>query len=142
MTLWNCVTILFSRSVFLKLFCFFYDSTDVGNLISCSFAFSKSNLYIWKFSVHVLLKPSLKDPEHNLTSMGNVLCEMWKEHNCKIFWTFFGTVLLWNWKENWSFWVLWPLLSFPNLLTYWVSTLRALFFRFVLNNVLYRNSLF
>ena len=45
---------------FLKFPCFFYDSVDVGNLISGSFAFSKSSLYIWKFSVHVLLKPSLK----------------------------------------------------------------------------------
>ena len=43
--------------VFLELACFFDDPTDVGNLISDSFAFSKSSLYIWKFSVHVLLKP-------------------------------------------------------------------------------------
>ena len=42
---------------------------NVGNLISGSSAFSKSNLYIWKFSVHVLLKPSLKDFEHSLASM-------------------------------------------------------------------------
>ena len=41
----------------------FYDPMDVGNLISGSSAFSKFNLYIWKFSVHVLLKPSLKDLE-------------------------------------------------------------------------------
>ena len=49
--------------------CFFYDPVDVGNLIFGSSAFSKSNLYIWKFSVHVLLKPSLKDFEHCLASM-------------------------------------------------------------------------
>ena len=47
----------------------FYDLADVGNLISGSFAFSKSLLYIWKFLVHVLLKPSLKVFEHSLTSM-------------------------------------------------------------------------
>ena len=47
--------------VFLEFSCFFYDPTNVGNLISGSSAFSKSNLYIWKFSVHILLKPSLKD---------------------------------------------------------------------------------
>ena len=47
--------------VFLEFSCFFYGPTDVGNLISGSSAFSKSNLYIWKFSVQVLLKPSLKD---------------------------------------------------------------------------------
>ena len=43
--------------VFLELSCFFYDSADVGNLISGSSAFSKSSLNTWKFSVHVLLKP-------------------------------------------------------------------------------------
>ena len=51
--------------VFLDLFCFVDDPTDVGSLISGSSAFSKSNLYIWNFLVHVLLKPSLKDFEHN-----------------------------------------------------------------------------
>ena len=55
--------------VFLELSCFFYDPTNVGNLISGSFAFSKSNLNIWKVSVHILLKPSLKDFEHNLAGM-------------------------------------------------------------------------
>ena len=55
--------------VFLEFSCFFYDPTDVGNLISSSSAFSKSSLYIWKFLVHVLLKPHLKDFEHYLASM-------------------------------------------------------------------------
>ena len=55
--------------VFLKFSSFFYDPTDVGNLISGSAAFSKSSLYIWKFSVHILLKPSLKDFENYLASM-------------------------------------------------------------------------
>ena len=49
---------------FLKFSCFFYDPLDVGNLISGSSVFSKSSLYIWKFSVHILLKPTLKDFEH------------------------------------------------------------------------------
>ena len=53
----------------LELSCSFDDPTDVGNLISGSSAFSKSNSYIWKFSVHILLKPSLKDFEHDLASM-------------------------------------------------------------------------
>ena len=55
--------------VFLEFFCFFYDSVDVGSLISDSSAFSKSNLYIWNFSVYVLLKPSLKDFEHYLANI-------------------------------------------------------------------------
>ena len=55
--------------VFLEFSCFFYDPTNVDNLISGSSAFSKTSLYMWNFSVHILLKPSLKDFEHNLTSM-------------------------------------------------------------------------
>ena len=49
---------------FLKLSCFFYDPTDVGNLISGSSAFTKSNLNTWKFSTQVLLKPDLENFEH------------------------------------------------------------------------------
>ena len=55
--------------VFLELSCFFDDPTDVGNLIFGSFAFSKSSLKIWKFTVHVLLKPCLENFEHYFTSM-------------------------------------------------------------------------
>ena len=100
-------------------FFFFYHPTDVGNLISGSSAFSKSSLYIWNFSVHVLLKPILKDFEHSQGSM-------WKKHNYIVVWTFFDIVLLWDWNENRPFPVLWPLLSFPN--TEW-STLIASSFR-------------
>ena len=50
--------------VFLELSCFFDDPADVGNLISGSSTFSKSNLKIWKFTVHVLLKPGVKNFEH------------------------------------------------------------------------------
>ena len=50
--------------VFLELSCFFDDLADVGNLISGSFAFSKSSLNIWKFMVHVLLKPGLENFDH------------------------------------------------------------------------------
>ena len=55
--------------IFLEFPCFFYDPTDVGNLISDSSAFSKSSLYICKFSVHILLKPSLKHFDHYLASV-------------------------------------------------------------------------
>ena len=47
--------------VFLKLFLFFHDPADVGNLISGSSAFSKTSLNIWKFTVHVLLRPGLEN---------------------------------------------------------------------------------
>ena len=55
--------------VFLEFPCFFYDPADVANLTSGSSAFSKTSLNIWKFMVHVLLKPSLEDFEHDLASM-------------------------------------------------------------------------
>ena len=54
---------------FLELSCFFYNPLDVGNLISGSSVFSKSSLNIWKFSVHVLLKPSLENFEHYFASV-------------------------------------------------------------------------
>ena len=55
--------------IFLVFSCFFNDSKDVGNLISGSSAFSKSRLNIWKFSVHILLRPSLENFEHYFASM-------------------------------------------------------------------------
>ena len=108
-------------NVFLELSCFIHDLTDVGNLISVSSAFSKSSLYIWKFSVHILLKTSLKDFEHYLASMRN-------KCNCPIVWTFFSTALLRDWSENWPFPVLWPLLRFPNLLAYLVQHFLSIIF--------------
>ena len=107
--------------VFLEFSFFFYDPTDIGNLISGSSAFSKSSLNSWKFSVHILLKPSLNDFEHDLASM-------WSECNFVVFWAFFGIALLWDWNENWPFPVLWSLLSFPNLLAYSVQHFHSIIF--------------
>ena len=56
-------------NIFLEFSCFFYDAVYVGNLISGSSAFSKTSLCVWKFSVHVLLKPSLENFEHDLNSV-------------------------------------------------------------------------
>ena len=56
-------------NAFLELSCFFYDPTDVGNLISGSSAFSKSSLNIWMFTVYVLLKPGLENFEHYFASV-------------------------------------------------------------------------
>ena len=80
-------------AVSLEFPCFLYDPTNLGNLISYSSAFSKLSLYIWKFLIQVLLKPSLKDFEHNLTSMGS-------EHKSLVVWTFFSIALLWNWDDR------------------------------------------
>ena len=63
--------------VFLEFSCFFYDPMDDGNLISGSSVFSKSSLNIWKFSVHLLLKPSLENFEHYFANARLMLvCEM------------------------------------------------------------------
>jgi len=70
-------------NIFLELSCFFDDPMDVGNLISGSSAFSKTSLNIWKFMVHVLLKPSLENFEHYFASM-------WDECDCAVIWTFFA----------------------------------------------------
>ena len=91
--------------VSLELSCFFDDPSDVGNLISGSSAFSKTSLNIWKFTVHVLLKPGLENFEHYFTSV-------WDECNCAVVWAFFGIAFLCDWNENWPFPVQWPLLSF------------------------------
>ena len=63
--------------VFLQLPSFFHDPADVGNLISGSSAFSKSSLNIWKFTIHVLLKPDLENFEHYFASVRN-------EYNCVV----------------------------------------------------------
>jgi len=79
--------------VFVELSFFFDAPTDVGNLISGSPAFSKSNLNIWKFMVHILLKPGLENFEHYFT-------RVWDECNCEVVWAFFGIAFVWDWNEN------------------------------------------
>ena len=107
--------------VFLDLSCFFYDSMDVGDLISGSSAFSKFSLNIWKFLVHTLLKPGLENFEHCFASV-------WDEYNSVVVWTFFGIAFHWDWNKNWHFPVLCPLLSFPNLLAYWMQYCNSTLF--------------
>ena len=78
--------------VFLELSCFFHDPADVGNLISGSFAFSKTSLNIWKLMVHVA--------EAWLEDFWALLTGVWDEYNCAIVWSFFGIAFLWDWNEN------------------------------------------
>ena len=73
--------------VFLELSYFFDNPVDIGNLISASSASSKSSLNIWKFSVHILLKPRLKNFEHYFASM-------WDECSYAVVWTLFGIAFL------------------------------------------------
>ena len=108
--------------IFLELSCFFHDPLDVDHLISGSSAFSKTSLNIWKFAVHVLLKPGLENLDHYFTSM-------WDECNCVVVWAFFGIAFLWDWNENWPFPVLWPLLSFPYSWVYFTTIKKKIFFK-------------
>ena len=107
--------------VSLELSYFFNDPMDVSSLISGSSAFYKSSLNIWKFLVHILLKPRLENFEHYFASV-------WDDCNCVVVWAFFGLAFLWDWNENWPFPVLWPLLSFPNLLAYWMQHFHRIIF--------------
>ena len=90
--------------VFLKPSCFFNDLMDFCNLISGSSAFSTSSLNIWKFTVHILLKPYLENFEHYFASV-------WDECSCSVVWAFFGIAFLWDWNENsghcWVFQIYW-----------------------------------
>ena len=70
----------------------------------------------------MLLKPGLENFEHYFTSM-------WEDCNCGVVWVFFSIAFLWDWNENWPFPILWPLLSFPNLLAYWVKHFHSIIFR-------------
>ena len=92
----------------------------IWSLISS--VFSKSSLNIWKFTVHILLKPGLENFELYFASM-------WDECNCAVVWAYFGIAFLWDWNENWTFPVLWPLLSFQICWHIECSTFTASSFR-------------
>ena len=102
--------------VFLVFSCFFDDPVDVGILISGSSAFCKCSLNIWKFMVHVLLKPGLENFEHYFASM-------WDECNCGVVWKVFGIAFLWDWNENWPFPVLWTTAEFCKFAGTWSAAL-------------------
>ena len=72
---------------------FFYNLTNVGNMISGSSSFSKSSLDIWKFLVCIMLNLSVQDFKHDLTIMGD-------EYTCLMVSTLCGTTLLGNWDED------------------------------------------
>ena len=103
--------------VFLEFSCFFYDPTNVGNLISGSSTFSKSSLNTWNSRFMYYWSLTWR------------ILSMWDECNCVVIWIFFGIPFLWDWNENWPFPVLWPLLSFPNLLAYWVQHFHSIIFQ-------------
>ena len=107
---------------FLELYCFFNDPTDVGNLISGFSAFSNSSLNIW-ISWFMYCWSLV----HEFWTL--LFDSLWNEYNCVVVWALFGIAFLWDWNENWHFPVLRPLLSFPNLLAYWMQYFHSFTFR-------------
>ena len=103
---------------FFFLLLFFFYFTLQYCLVLKYINFSKTSLNIWKFTIYVLFKPGLEN-----LSITLLACEMHA-----VVWAFFGIGFLWDWNENWSFTVLWPLLSFPNLLAYWVQHFHSIIF--------------
>ena len=109
--------------IFLEFSWFFYNTMDVGNLISDSSAFlnqactsgSSWFTYCWSLAPRIL-------------SITFLACEMSAVCNCVVVCPFFGIALFWDWNENWPFPVLWPLLSFPNLLAYWMHQFHSIIF--------------
>ena len=107
--------------VFLEFSCFFSIIQWCWQFDLWFLCLSKSTLNIWKFMVHVLLKPGLENFE-------NYFISVWDEYNCVVVWTFFGIAFLWDWNENWPFPVLWPLLSFLDLLACSVQHFHCIIF--------------
>ena len=107
--------------VFLELSCIFYDPTDVGNLISFSSAFYKYSwtsgsswfTHCWSLAWRILSITLLSLRWVQLCGSLHI----------------FGIVFICNWSENWPFPVLWPLLSFPHLLAYWVQHFHSIIFQ-------------
>ena len=99
--------------------CFFYNPEDVGNLISGSSALSKSSLYIWKTWFMYCWSLGWRILSVTLLAYEMMAIVCWLKHSLAL--PFFET-------ENWSFPVLWPPLSFPNLLAYWVQQFHSIIF--------------
>ena len=105
--------------IFLELSCFFNDPMDIGNLISVPLPFlnpawlSGSSQFCWSLAWKIL----------------SITLLAWDECSYVVVWAFFGIAFLWNWNENWPFPVLWPLLSFPNLLAYRLQHFHSIIFQ-------------
>ena len=98
-----------------------------GNPLQCSCLENPRDGGAWWAAIHVVTQSRTQ-----LKWLSSGSSRMWNECNCAVGWAFFGIAFLWDWNENWHFPVLWPPLSFPNLLAYWViecSTFTASSFR-------------
>ena len=103
---------------------------------SLGFSMIQRMLAIWSLVPLPFLKPAWTSGGSWFTYCWSLACRIlsiillkWDECNCAVVWAIFGIAFLWDWNENWTFPVLWPLLSFPNLLAYWVQHFHSIIFR-------------
>ena len=101
---------------------------------SLAFSMIQWMLAIWSLVPLPFLKPAWTSGISQFTYCQSLawrtlsITSAWDECNCAVVCAFFGIAFLWDWNENWPFPVLWPLLSFPDLLTYWVQHFHSSFF--------------
>ena len=104
---------------------------------SLAFSMIQQMLEIWSLVPLLFLKPAWTSGSSRFTYCWSLawrilsitFTSVWDEGNCAGVWAFFGIAFLWDWNENWPFPVLWPLLSFPNLLAYWVPHFHSIIFQ-------------
>ena len=112
---------------------------DVFLELACLFdAFCQQMLAVWSLVPLPFVKPAWTSGSswftycwslaRRILSITFLVC-VWDDCNCVVVWTFFGIAFLWDWNENWPFPVLWPLLSFPNLLAYWMQHFHSIIFQ-------------
>ena len=116
--------------VLLKSSCFVYNPANVGSLTSSPYSFSKPSLDIWKFLVqHIMLKLSLQNLKHDLTSMGD-------EYDCLMISTFFGTTLLGNWDvELYNSWMKWAMPISSSNCFFFLNSQLVYFYRIATTHV-------
>ena len=100
---------------------------------SLAFSMIQQMLAIWSLVPLPFLKPAWTSGSSRFTycweNFEHYFTSVWDECNCAVFWAFFGIAFLWDWNEKWPFPVLWPLLSFPNVLAYWVQHFHSIIFQ-------------
>ena len=104
---------------------------------SLTFSMIQRMLAIWSPVPLPFLKPACASGRSQFTYCRSLawrilriyFASVWDECNCAELWAFFGIAFFWDWNENWSFPVLWPLLSFLNLLAYWVQHFHSIIFQ-------------
>ena len=111
--------------IFLKLSCFFEDPVDVGNLISDSSAFSRFSLNIWKFSVHVVLKPSMENFKHYLIANIHWIMEKAREFQKNIYFCFIDDAKAFDCVDHNKLWKILKGMGIPDHLTCCLRNLYA-----------------